>query len=217
MNTLPSDDRAPEPAPRGRRLPRGAWFAIALAIVVLAIAAFQATGSSSSSGAKDDDVAQLDPNLTEPTSTTNPLQRSGNDLVGSSAPSTQLDGFDGTPVTLAGYAGTPVVLNFWASTCTPCRAEMPALEQVHQANGDRVTFLGVDSGEGMEAGRSFAERSGTTYDLASDPQGRMIGELRSTLLPTTVLIRADGTITRIHSGSITADQLQNWIQQDLLT
>lgn len=192
------------------------WFAIALAIVVLAIAAFQATGSSSSTGARDDDVAVLDPSLTEPTSTTNPLQRNGSDLVGSVAPSTPLDGFDGSPVTLADYAGTPLVVNFWAATCTPCRAEMPALEQVHQATGDRVAFLGVDSGESMEAGRPFAERSGTTYDLASDPQGRMLGDFRSTLLPTTVLIRADGTIARIHSGAVTADDLQSWIQQDLL-
>jgi len=215
METMPSDDRAPEPASGHRRLPRGVWFAIALAIVVLAIAAFQATGSSS--GTKDDGVAQLDPSQTEPTSTTNPLQRNGNDLIGSSVPGTQLNGFDGSAVELSDYAGRPMVVNFWAATCTPCRTEMPALEQVHQDTGDQVAFLGVDSGESVEAGRPFAQSAGTTYDLASDPQGRMLSELRSTLLPTTVLIRADGTIARIHSGAVSADDLTNWIQQDLLS
>jgi cytochrome c biogenesis protein CcmG, thiol:disulfide interchange protein DsbE len=216
METLPSDDRAPEPASRGRRLPRGAWFAIALAIVVLAIAAFQATGSSSSSDAKDG-VAILDPNATEPPDSLNPLLPTAGALVGKPAPDLTLTRFDGSPVSLTDYAGTPTVVNFWAVNCTPCRTEMPALEQVHQAMGSQVAFVGVDSGDSIESGRPFAEQAGITYDLVSDPQLQLIAELRSTLLPTTVLIRADGTIARIHSGAVTADELQGWIQQDLLS
>ena len=45
----------------------------------------------------------------------------------------------------------------------------------------------------------------------------MMADLQSSLLPTTVLIRADGTIARIHSGTVSAEDLQNWIQQDLLS
>ncbi len=75
----------------------------------------------------------------------------------------------------------------------------------------------MDTSESVELGRPFAEQTGVTYDLASDPQGRMISDFRSTLLPTTVLIRADGTIARIHRGAVTADELQGWIEQDLLS
>ena len=56
-----------------------------------------------------------------------------------------------------------------------------------------------------------------TYDLASDPRGQLIRQFQSTLLPTTVLIRADGTVARIRSGTVSADELQNWIEQDLLS
>jgi cytochrome c biogenesis protein CcmG/thiol:disulfide interchange protein DsbE len=214
METLPSDDRAPEPAPGRRRLPRGVWFATALAIVVLAIAAFQATGSTSGS---NDQVAQLDPSLSEPPDPTNPLARNGAELVGQPAPDTEIARFDGSSVTLGDYVGTPVVVNFWAVNCVPCRTEMPAFEQVHRAVGDRVAFLGVDTGESVESGRPFAEQTGVTYDLASDPPGELIRQFRSTLLPTTVLIRADGTIARIRSGTVSADELQDWIEQDLLS
>jgi thiol-disulfide isomerase/thioredoxin len=110
-----------------------------------------------------------------------------------------------------------MVVNFWATNCTPCRTEMPAFEQTHQQFGDRVAFLGVDTSESVELGRPFAEQTGVTYDLASDPQGRMISDFRSTLLPTTVLVRADGTVAKIHSGAVSADDLQNWIEQDLLS
>ncbi|MGZ4786109.1 MAG: TlpA family protein disulfide reductase, partial [Acidimicrobiales bacterium] len=214
METFPTDDRAPEPAPRGRRLPRGVWFAVALAIVVLAIAAFQATGSSTSSTASNDPVAIIDPNATEPV---NPLLPTGGALVGSPAPSTQMTRFDGSPVSLADYAGKPVVVNFWSATCVPCRTEMPAFEQTHQQYGDRVAFLGIDTQESIEAGRPFATQVGVTYDLASDPKAAMAAAFRTSVLPTTVLIRADGTIARIHSGAASADELQNWIEQDLLS
>ena len=200
------------PGPPRRRLPRGVWFAIALAIVVLGIAVFQAVGSPSS-GSKDD-VAQLDPNLTEPV---NPLLPTAGALVGKPFPDLALIRFDGSPVSLADYAGRPAVVNFWAVNCVPCRTEMPALEQVHQAVGPQVAFVGVDSGENIEGGRPFAAQAGITYDLVSDPQSKLIGELQSALLPTTVLVRADGTIARIHSGAVGADELQNWIQQDLLS
>lgn len=215
METLPSDDRAPEPASGRRRLPRGAWFAIALAIVVLAIAALQATGSTSG---PDDGVAQLDPSLSEPSDTTNPLLPTGGRLVGQPAPDTQLTAFDGSALSLADYAGKPLVVNLWALYCGPCRTEMPDLEKVHRLYGDRVAFLGVDTAESMAAGKPFAEQTGVTYDLASDPQGRLAAALESTGLPTTVLIRSDGTIARIrNAGTVSADELQNWIEQDLLS
>jgi peroxiredoxin len=219
MQPLPTDDRAPEPVPLRHRVPRGVWWAVALAIVVLAIAAYQATGSSGSSGAgSSDGVAQLDPSLSEPPDSVNPLLPTAQHLIGSPAPDLELTGFDGTAVSLADYVGRPLVVNLWAQSCVPCRAEMPDLERVHQQYRDRVAFLGVDTAESMDTGQPFAEQTGVTYDLASDPQGRLAAALESTGLPTTVLIRPDGTIARIrNAGTVSADQLADWIEQDLLS
>src|SRR5262249_17926078 len=150
---------APAHVPWTSRVPRGVWFAVALAIVVLAIAAWQATGSSSSSS--PDDVARLDPNATEPAG--NPLQGgTAGDLVGRPFPAVPLVDMDGNPRSIDDYAGRPLVVNFWAANCVPCRTEMPSLEQLHQQYGDRVTFVGVDSGESVEAGRPAAAISGVT-------------------------------------------------------
>ena len=43
-------------------------------------------------------------------------------------------------------SGKPVVLNFWGGDCPPCRAEMPAFQNVYENHEGELTFLGVDVG-----------------------------------------------------------------------
>lgn len=61
-------------------------------------------------------------------------------LVGEHAPAFVLDGLVKATesVSLESFEGRPVVINFWASWCVPCRTEMPALEAVHTALGERL-------------------------------------------------------------------------------
>ena len=212
MEPLPADDRAPS---RTRRtVPRGVWWAVALAIVVLAIAALKATSSDSSATAPP---ATLGGDGTP----TNPLiDAVGNhgDLTGQPMPDAELVGFDGNPTSIATYRGTPLVINLWASYCTPCRTEMPDLEAAHQEYGDRVAFLGVDTAESDQLGRPIAAKTGVTYDLAADPQGLVAASIRTQNLPATVLVRADGTIARIkYDGAIDPEELRRWIDEDLLS
>ena len=70
---------------------------------------------------------------------------------------------------LAAYRGTPLVVNVWASWCPPCQQEMPAFQQVHEALGDRVRFVGLDRADSRSDAASFAQQRGITYDLLFDP------------------------------------------------
>jgi thiol-disulfide isomerase/thioredoxin len=131
------------------------------------------------------------------------------DLAGGDVADAALPGLgDGTdPVDLAAYRGTPVVVNFFASTCPPCVREMPALERTHQAAGDDVAFVGVAVNDRVDAALELVERTGITYDVAADPGGDFFTEAGATLLPTTLVIDADGEVVRRLSGEITADEL----------
>ena len=101
--------------------------------------------------------------------------------------------------TMVGLIGKPVVMNFWASSCAPCLREMPLFEQLHQEYGNRVTFLGIDTAEGVEAGEAMIAKTGVTYGQGRDPQGEQVVHFGGVQLPHTVFISADGTVTEVHN------------------
>ncbi|MGH2770355.1 MAG: TlpA family protein disulfide reductase [Actinomycetota bacterium] len=114
----------------------------------------------------------------------------------------------------------PMVINFWASWCTFCIREMPDFQAVYESMGDRVAFLGLDllgvEGESRAAAASFARRSGVRYPLAFDSDGLFYSRLSPRLLmPTTVLIRPDGTIAHRQFGPLDAESLRELIGRHL--
>jgi thiol-disulfide isomerase/thioredoxin len=129
------------------------------------------------------------------------------------------DGFeywDGSPGTLRDFGGQPVVLNFFASWCAPCVEEMPDFETVHQELGDQVRFVGVNRPDQPEAAERIIDQTGITYEVVRD-HGTLLESLEGLVMPTTVLITADGRIVRLHSGPMDAEQLRNAIDEELLT
>lgn len=118
-------------------------------------------------------------------------------------------------VRLGSLKGSPVVVNFFASTCAPCITEMPALEEVHTQFGDRVEFLGLAVFDQPEAAQRLVEQTGVTYPTAQDKDGTAIAALGGTMLPTTILLDADGKVVRTHTGEISADELRGLLADDL--
>jgi cytochrome c biogenesis protein CcmG, thiol:disulfide interchange protein DsbE len=136
-------------------------------------------------------------------------------VVGRPPPRVELPGLWGGRVQLAGLRGRPVVLNFWASWCPPCLAEMPDFERVHRRLGDRVAFLGVNQRDQPRAAEQLAHSSGVTYPLAVDAAGRSFDAFGGLGMPTTVLIRADGTVAEIFAGQLDETLLSERIRRAL--
>jgi thiol-disulfide isomerase/thioredoxin len=126
-----------------------------------------------------------------------------------------LDG--GSEQALSSYEGTPLVVNFFAAWCAPCVTEMPAFEEVHQHFGDEVAFLGLSVNETVEEASAIVEQTGVTWDLGRDPRAEVLRALGGISMPTTVLIRADGTVADVHSGRLAADALTTMIEDQLLS
>jgi len=125
--------------------------------------------------------------------------------------------FDDTPGTLDDWKGSPVVLNFFASWCSPCIEEMPDLEEVSQEYTDTVTFVGMNTSDTLEDGQRIADQTGVTYTLTRDPDGSVLRAFDGLAMPTTIFLDAEGQVVRRHSGRITADELRQIIEQDLLS
>lgn len=112
-------------------------------------------------------------------------------------------------------AGRPLLVNFFASTCVPCVTEMPAFEEVYQEVGEEVAFLGLAVADRTDDARDLVERTGVTYPTALDQQGEVIDALGGTMLPTTVLLDADGETITSHSGALDADELRQLLDEHL--
>lgn len=66
---------------------------------------------------------------------------------------------------LADYQGEVVLVNVWATWCGPCRAEMPALDQLYRERKDRgFVVLGM-SDESIAAQKRFLEKVKVSYPL----------------------------------------------------
>ena len=95
--------------------------------------------------------------------------------------------------------GEVVLLNFWATWCPPCIAEMPSMQKLYDAYGDKVQFYLVTD---EEPGRvnQFMEKYNYTlpiyYSQYAPPE-----KLQSRALPTTFVIGKDGKIHIKETGS----------------
>ena len=140
------------------------------------------------------------------------LVREGSPGIGDTAPNFAFFLADGRGADLASLRGRPVVLNFWATWCGPCRAEMPDLVALHESDPELVV-LEVNVGEELPAVEAFAEEFGMNMTVVLDQEDliRRAYEVRN--MPTTVFIRADGTIGARWSGFLAGEQLSGFVEQ----
>jgi thiol-disulfide isomerase/thioredoxin len=122
--------------------------------------------------------------------------------------------FDGQPVALAELKGKVVVLNFWATWCTPCRTEIPHLEEGHRKYGPRgVMFIGAAIEDNADSVRDFVKAYGITYPVAMAGKDKGITLLQAINnkiagLPYTVVLDRQGNVVAAKRGILTPARLQ---------
>lgn len=113
---------------------------------------------------------------------------------------------------LAQQHGQPLVINLWASWCPPCRREMPALLQA-QRDHPQVRFLWVNQGEAAETVvRAAAGHQLPPAQVLIDERQELGRLLRSSALPTTVFVDAQGRQTALRVGELSAATLAQHLQ-----
>jgi len=122
---------------------------------------------------------------------------------GGKAPAFVLAATDGRQVSLASLAGRPAVINFWASYCPPCRAEMPLLQR-DAGSSSNVQLVLINEGDNRQAARDFLDSVAVHQPALLDSDLSIGHAYGAIALPTTVFIRADGTIAARHIGQLDA-------------
>jgi len=105
---------------------------------------------------------------------------------------------------LADLRGRVVVLNFWASWCTPCEAEAPALERAQQklAKDGAGTVLGVTYKDFADDSRRFLRRFGVSYPSLRDDRLQLAPEFGTTKLPETFVLDREGRVAAMRRGQV---------------
>jgi thioredoxin 1 len=89
-------------------------------------------------------------------------------------------------------ADGPVLVDFWAEWCTPCKAIAPALEQISDELGGKVTIAKLDIDENPDTAGKYGVMS----------------------IPTMILFKGgERAATKI--GAAPKSQLQNWLEGEL--
>lgn len=89
-------------------------------------------------------------------------------------------------------ADGPVLVDFWAEWCTPCKAIAPALEQISEELGEKVTIAKLDIDENPDTATKFGVMS----------------------IPTMILFKG-GERAATKVGAAPKSQLQTWLEGEL--
>jgi cytochrome c biogenesis protein CcmG, thiol:disulfide interchange protein DsbE len=136
--------------------------------------------------------------------------------VGEPAPETELPRLDGDGSgSIAEHRGKWVVVNFWASWCTPCRDEAPALERFHRRNRRDAVVLGIDTQDLSEDALEFVREFELTYPQLRDPDGDSpLSEegFGATGLPESYVIDPRGDLALIRRGPVDDEYLERYVE-----
>lgn len=106
----------------------------------------------------------------------------------------------------ADWGGRPLLVNFWAPWCSPCRAEVPLLEQLSRTQPQGLQVIGV-AVDARPAVLRYAQHAGIRYPLLIGlrPGMQAIRALgMRAAFPFSVFVDARGRIVTVEVGRLQA-------------
>lgn len=111
-------------------------------------------------------------------------------------PSFSLANEKGENVSLADFKGKVILINFWATWCPPCIAEMPALNSLYEKFKDKnFVVIGIASQDAKDDVDDFVKKSGITFPVLYDFDGKVSQKFKVNGFPETLLVSKEGKIT----------------------
>lgn len=119
---------------------------------------------------------------------------------------------NGQPHNFEEFYGQVLLINFWATWCAPCTQEMPAIAKL-QKDFKRKNFKVLAISEdfkAVDAIKEFYTTHGiTNLPIYQDPKNELAKSLNINMLPTSIVVDAEGNeIARILGSSI------NWENEE---
>ncbi len=144
-------------------------------------------------------------------------------VLAAQAPLFQLEDTSGNDVKLSDYLGENVVLlDFWATSCAPCLAVMPHIQELHEKyedDGLKVIGISEDLPRNLSSVKAKARELGVTYTIVLDKNAAALQAYQGgdTGIPFIVIIDSSGaiceTFRRIQPGD--EDKIESAVRDAL--
>jgi thiol-disulfide isomerase/thioredoxin len=122
------------------------------------------------------------------------------------APDLRLPDLSGRERGLGDFQGKVLLVNFWASWCSPCIEEMPSLKRLaEQMRGKPFALVGVNVEESRFRAMTMAQRLKLDFPILLDSEGAVFKGWGATVLPTTYVVDASGSVRYVAQGPIDWD------------
>jgi thiol-disulfide isomerase/thioredoxin len=123
--------------------------------------------------------------------------------VGNAAPALVVPELDGQIFDLGAQRGNVVIVNFWATWCSPCRAEMPALDAFYRRyHGRGLEMIAVSADRPHDRPDVSKMKESLSYPVAMMDDATVNDFGPPDVLPVTFIVDSDGILR----AEFTADQ-----------
>lgn len=114
-------------------------------------------------------------------------------------------------VNLESLKGKVVFINYWATWCSPCRAEMPSLKNLYADYKDKVVFLFLTSDNKSKVEKFY---SSNKYKFPTyNPLSNLPKQISSTSIPATFVLDKQGRVVVSEVGA--ADWNSNSVRKTI--
>lgn len=119
--------------------------------------------------------------------------------VGEPAPFFKLDGVENSSYTLNDFKNKIVFVNFWASWCSPCRKELPLLDELQTRYNDFIV-LAINIDSERESAEKFLKKFDIKSLILFDPATDVVSKYGAIAMPTSYILDQNGVIRYSHYG-----------------
>ena len=102
--------------------------------------------------------------------------------------------FSGDEINLNNYLGKLIIINFWATWCTPCKKEMPTLDNLYLNNNFKnlqVFAVNMEQPNTLKTKKFFSDLNIKKLEIFFDRNLNFVKEFKLRGVPTTILINKE--------------------------
>jgi peroxiredoxin len=128
-------------------------------------------------------------------------------LLNHEAPDFALHAVVGGNVRLSEHRGDVIILSFWGSRCTPCKAQLAALDKsfgTYRSAGLQIYGINVD--DDQTRALEFAHARSVAFALLLDPGKEVSRSYEVDNLPMTIMIDRNGIVRHVTRDYSAKDQ-----------